>query len=80
MPPRGLAMCPKSTFQSIRAERGQIWPDGWGPDMMNFVGVQPGQRSVIDSSGRWFEAIQPDRLHPQNLYEAQLERRLQKMQ
>ena len=65
------------TFWCIRAEQAQTWPDGWGPDMMNFIAVQPGQRSVTDSNGKWFEAIQPDRLHPQNLYEAQLRRRLQ---
>jgi hypothetical protein len=45
--------------------------------MMNFVAVQPGQRSVTDSNGKWFEAIQPGRLRPQNLYEAQLQHRLQ---
>ncbi len=65
------------TFWCIRAGRAQTWPDGWGPDMMNFIAVQPGQRSVIDSNGKWFEAIQPDRLHPQNLYEAQLQHRLE---
>ncbi len=65
------------TFWCIRAEQTQKWPDGWGPDMMNFVATQPHQKSMIDSNGRWFEAIQPERLHPRNLYEAQLQRRLQ---
>ncbi len=65
------------TFWCIRAKRAQKWPDGWGPDLMNFVAVQPGQRSVTDADGRWFEAIEPARLHPRNLYEAQLRRRLQ---
>lgn len=64
------------TFWGIRAERGQKWPAGWGPDLMNFVGVQPGQDSALDPRGRWFEAIDPAGLRPRNLYEAQLERRL----
>jgi hypothetical protein len=44
--------------------------------MMNFIAVQPGQESVTDTDGRWFEAIEPARLHPRNLYEAQVRRRL----
>jgi hypothetical protein len=31
---------------------------------------------VRDRNGRWFEAIPPQALQPQNLYEAQLARRL----
>jgi hypothetical protein len=46
---------------------------------MNFVAVQSGQRSVTDADGRWFEAIEPAHLHPRNLYEAQLSRRLQSL-
>jgi len=56
------------TFWCIRAQRIQKWPGGWGPDLMNLVGVQP---------GRWFEAIEPARLHPRNLYEAQIRHGLQ---
>jgi len=65
------------TFWCIRAQQVQKWPDGWGPDLMNFVAVQPGQESVTDADGRWFEAIEPARLHPRNLYESQIRRRLQ---
>jgi hypothetical protein len=64
------------TFWNIRARRGQDWPRGWGPDLMNFVGVQTGRPSVTDRAGRWFESIDPQALQPRNLYEAQLERRL----
>ncbi len=64
------------TFWCIRAERGQKWPGGWGPDMMNFVGVEAAQDSVTDMDGKWFEAIDPARIEPRNLYKAQLERRL----
>ncbi|MFW6162507.1 MAG: glycosyl hydrolase family 28-related protein [Planctomycetota bacterium] len=64
------------TFWCIRARRGQSWPRGWGPDLMNLVGVQTSRPSVTDREGRWFEAIPPEALRPRNLYEAQLERRL----
>lgn len=64
------------TFWCIRADRPQGWPVGWGPDLMNLVGVESDQPSVTSSDGRWFEVIDPDRLSPCNLYEAQLERRL----
>ncbi|UCF33898.1 MAG: hypothetical protein JSV78_01045, partial [Phycisphaerales bacterium] len=64
------------TFWCIRAERGQTWPTGWGPNLMNFIAVQPGQASVTDADGRWFEAIDPGRVSPRNLYKAQLQRRL----
>lgn len=64
------------TFWNIRARRPQTWPRGWGPDLMNLVGVQTTQPSVTQPGGRWFEAIAPLALRPQNLYEAQLARRL----
>ncbi len=65
-----------TTFWNIRAARGQKWPDGWGPDMMNFVGVQSSEPPLQSETGRWFEPIPPAQLQPQNLYEAQLKRRL----
>lgn len=64
------------TFWCIRARRGQEWPAGWGPEMMNLVGVQTAQGSTTDPDGRWFEAIDPNALEPANLYQAQLQRRL----
>jgi len=63
------------TFWCIRARRGQRWPSGWGPDLMNLVALQPGQESMTDPAGRWFEAVEPARIRPQNLYRAQLRRR-----
>ncbi len=66
------------TFWNIRARRGQKWPDRWGPDLMNFVGVQAAQRSLVRPDGRWFEAVDPRVLHPANLYRAQLKRRLKR--
>jgi hypothetical protein len=64
------------TFWNIHARRPQSWPRGWGPDLMNLVGVETNGASVRDWNGRWFEAIPPQALRPQNLYEAQLARRL----
>jgi hypothetical protein len=66
------------TFWNIRAGRAQKWPpDNFGPDLMNFVGVQTdNQENTTSETGRWFEKIAPQQLQPQNLYEAQRERRL----
>lgn len=56
--------------------RMQKWPKGFGPGMMNLVGVQPADKSGLRPTGRWFEAIDPIKLSPRNLHEAQLQRRL----
>ncbi|MBL7223358.1 MAG: hypothetical protein ISS72_05875 [Candidatus Brocadiae bacterium] len=66
------------TFWGIRARRGQAWPRGWGPELMNLVGVETSQPAATKADGRWFEAIDPRALRPQNLYAAQLKRRLGK--
>jgi hypothetical protein len=66
------------TFWNIRARQPQSWPNGWGPDLMNFVGVQSDGKSETRDTGRWFEAIDPALLRPANLYTAQLARRLAK--
>lgn len=64
------------TFWNIRARRPQTWPRGWGPDRMNLIGVRTTQASVTRREGRWLEAISPQAIQPQNLYRAQLDRRL----
>lgn len=64
-----------TTFWCIRSRRSQAWPEGWGPDLMNLVGVNSNARAVTTESGRWFEPIDPNRLQPANLYDAQLARR-----
>ncbi len=64
------------TFWCVRARRSQVWPQGWGPDRMNFVGVESGDKSVTDVDGRWFEAIAPGSLRPRDLHRAQLKLRL----
>lgn len=64
------------TFWGIRSRRPQVWPEGWGPDLMNLVGLLSGDPSLLKQTGRWFEPLDPQRFEPANLYDAQLERRL----
>ena len=64
------------TFWGIQSEQPQEWPVGWGPDLMNIVGVRSKEKAVMDEDGRWFEPIAPLNLAPFNLYLAQLQRRL----
>lgn len=64
------------TFWGVRSQQPQSWPRGWGPDMMNLVGVSSDQPAVTEPEGRWFEPIEPDVLHPLNLYDEQLQLRL----
>jgi hypothetical protein len=64
------------TFWAIRAKKPQSWPKGFGPDIMNLVGIPADEPAVTDPRGRWFEPLDPDSLSPRNLYEAQLARRL----
>ena len=66
-----------TTFWNIRAAQPQIWPqNGWSPDMINLIGVATDQPAEMNESGKWFEPIPPAQLQPQNLYEAQLRKRL----
>jgi hypothetical protein len=44
--------------------------------MINVVGVATEVEPVLEPEGRWIEPIAPNRLRPQNLYEAQRQRRL----
>ena len=43
---------------------------------MNLVALTTKDRPATDPKGRWFEAIPPDRITPENLHEAQLLHRL----
>ena len=63
------------TFWNIHARQPQSWPKGWGPDLMNLVGVRSNGTSETNRAGRWFEAIDPGVLKPANLYDAQRARR-----
>jgi hypothetical protein len=64
------------TFWCIHSRRPQTWPAGWAPDLMNVVGLPSTDAAVAEPSGKWFEPLNPRRLEPTNLYEAQKARRL----
>ena len=73
----------RATFWNIQSQKPISWPparsyDGlpWGPDQMNLVGLTTKDPTIKSHDGRWFEAIHPAQLRPQNLHLAQLERRL----
>ncbi|MES2464159.1 MAG: hypothetical protein V4671_26655, partial [Armatimonadota bacterium] len=73
----GLHSAAWTTFWNIRAAKPQKWPsDSYGPDRMNLVGLQTTQPAILDKDKRWFEPISPLKLQPQNLYEAQWNRRV----
>jgi hypothetical protein len=66
------------TFWGIASRTTQSWPNGWGPDAMNLVGLPGAPPAVTDPSGRWFEPQEVTEIQPRNLYTAQLARRLYK--
>jgi hypothetical protein len=67
----------RGTFWNIRAGRPQKYPPaGFGPASMNFVALQTDLPSETNPSGRWFEAISPGEIFPQDIHAAQLARRL----
>jgi hypothetical protein len=67
----------RETFWNIRAARSLSRPpDAFGPPTLNLVALFTTHPTEASAEGRWFEAIPPAALRPQNLYEAQLTRRL----
>ncbi len=64
------------TFWNIQSKDKISWPDDFGPDRINWIGVGTGERKSSDQSGRWIEKIKPGSIQPADLHEAQLERRL----
>ncbi len=43
---------------------------------MNLIGLETKEKEVCDPDGRWFEVVDPEKLHPADLHEAQLTRRM----
>jgi hypothetical protein len=67
----------RGTFWNIRAHAPQKYPpEAFGPASMNFVALQTSLPSETNLSGRWFEAVPPDEIIPQDIHAAQLARRL----
>ncbi|MCA9047140.1 MAG: hypothetical protein KDA89_00330 [Planctomycetaceae bacterium] len=64
------------TFWNIRSRQPQTWPEGWGPDLMNMVGLSSSADAVTDRNGRWFEPLKNRQLTPANLHQAQLAKRM----
>ena len=83
----------RETFWNIQAEASIDWPahtfysessvyhgdQPWGPDQMNLVGITTIKDATMSQERRWFEAIDPDKLFPQDLHLAQLARRLRNL-
>ncbi len=68
----------RGTFWNLQADKPLRPPfRGFGPSSVNVVGVTTRRRSSTAPDGRWFEAIRPELLQPQNIHEAQLQRRLE---
>lgn len=61
---------------SKESKRPQKHPGGFGPASMNLVGLETREKSATEPDGLWFEAIPPQDLRPQNLHQAQWERRI----
>jgi hypothetical protein len=73
----GLHSAAWTTFWNLRAVRPQRWPPrAFGPDLMNLVAVASREPQVIEPEGKWLEVIEPQAIQPQNLHQAQRERRL----
>jgi hypothetical protein len=67
------------TFWNLRAQNPVKYPsEAFGPDLMNFVGVFSSEKPILDKAGKWWEPIPPAQLVPQDLYEAQVTRRLKR--
>jgi hypothetical protein len=67
----------RNTFWNIRAARSQAYPPmDFVPASINLVAVATTQRSERNLNGRWFEAIAPESVVPQDIHAAQLVRRV----
>lgn len=65
------------TFWRIRSANPLAYPpERFGPPTLNLVALETDQRPVADPNGKWFETMDPDIIHPTNLYLAQKEKRL----
>jgi len=70
----------RNTFWNIRAAKPQNYPlSDFGPRSINLIAVETKQPSDKNLSGKWFEAIPPDKIIPQDIHAAQLAWRLKKL-
>lgn len=67
----------RGTFWNIRAARPLAYPPAdFGSPSMNLIALETTSPSETKADGKWFEAISPRDIQPQNLHEAQVARRL----
>jgi len=67
----------RNTYWNIRAENPiSPPPPKFAPPQINIVALTTDEPDETTAKGRWFERIDPEKIQPQNLYEAQLQRRL----
>ncbi len=67
----------RGTFWNIRAAKPLTYPPAaFGPPSMNLVALETTQPSVTQVDGKWFEAIKPAELLPQDLHASQRARRM----
>ena len=71
----GRQCAARGTFWNIRAVKPQKHPGGFGPWSMNLVALTTDEKSEAALDDRWFEAIEPEKIWPRNIYEAQFLRR-----
>lgn len=72
----GRECAARGTFWNIRAAKPQKHPGGFGPPSINLVAVTTRDPSVTEADGLWFETIDPARIDPPDIHQAQLKRRL----
>lgn len=65
-----------ATFWGIRSKSAQKWPENFGPDRMNLVGLKMRGPESKKPGGRWIETIAPEKLMPADLHQAMRQRRL----
>ena len=67
-----------NVFWNIKSSQNIGWPVThiqmpriyWAPNYTTVVGVPAANSTKVTSSNKWYEPISPERLEPQNLYEA----------
>jgi hypothetical protein len=68
------------TFWNIRAAKKFALPSaGYGPELINLVALNTAAISVKDSAGIWIESIIPEEIFPENIWRAQLQKRLREL-
>lgn len=65
-----------ATFWNIESKEQQSWPVDFGPERMNWIGLNTREKESLNSDGIWLEKMAPDNLTPKNLHQAQLQRRV----